>query len=165
MTTSSFKRATSLLIGLLLVVSLICVSAAGQGKDKKHGKARGAATMTVSTATGDLPTLDTPYFCNYTINGSEVRFSGVTFNYSRNMPQNGFLGHIHTVLFPQGAILDKDMQVYNPRARNDGIDGKLWSFQNQDGSVVCKEMSVTTDKRTVKFSQCSNTAIQTCNAY
>jgi hypothetical protein len=164
MTTSSFKRATSLLIGLLLVVSLICVSAAGQGKGKRHGKAR-ASTMAASTATGDLPTLDTPYFCNYTINGSEVRFSGVTFNYTRNMPQNGFLGHIHTILFPSGSILDKDMQIYNPRARTDGIDGKLWSFQNQDGSIVCKEMSVTADKRTVKFSQCSNTAIQTCNAY
>jgi hypothetical protein len=164
MTTASFKRATSLLIGLLLVVSLICVSAAGQGKGKGQSKAKGKG-MAPTTATGPYPTLLTPYFCNYTINGSEVRFSGVTFNYTRNMPQNGFLGHTHTVLFPSASILDKDMQVYNPRPRTDGEAGILWSYQTQDGSVVCKDMAVSTDLRVVKFSQCSNTAIQTCTAY
>jgi hypothetical protein len=162
MTTLSFKRTMSLLIGLCLVLSLICISAAGQGSiyRKRHKRARMAAAAGMVT---NPPTLETPYFCSYTIHGSETRYSTVIMTYSRNMPQNGFLGHIHTVLFPNGQVLDKDMQVYNARPAQG--DGSIpWSFQNQDGSVVCKEMLVSADKRKVTFSQCSNTAVQTCNA-
>jgi hypothetical protein len=167
MTTLSFKRAMSLLTGLFLVVSLICVSAAGQGKGKKGGNA-GSKGIAATTATGDLPTLTTPYFCVYTINGSEPRYSTLIMNYTKNMPGGAFLGQNHTILIPAGTIQDKDTQVYNPRPQSGSTPqttGTLWSFQHQDGSVVCKEMFVTSDKRLVKFSQCSNTAVQTCNAY
>ena len=118
--------------------------------------------MGVAGVVSNPPTLETPYFCSYTINGSPTRYSTVIMTYYRNMPDNGFLGHIHTVLFPTGQVLDKDMQVYN--ARPPQGDGIPWSFQHQDGSVVCKEMWVSGDKRKVTFSQCSNTAVQTCNA-
>jgi len=161
MTTLSFKRMMSLLIGLFLVASLICISAAGQGKGKGR-KAKGSA-MAAAGIVSNPPTLETPYFCNYTIHGSETHYSTVIMTYSRNMPDNGFLGHIHTVLIPGGQVLDKDMQVYNARPQTDG--GIPWSFQHQDGSVVCKEMLVSSDKRKVTFSQCSNTAVQTCNAF
>jgi hypothetical protein len=151
----------SLLIGLFLVASLICISAAGQGKGKGR-KAKGSA-MAAAGVVSNPPTLETPYFCSYTINGSETRYSTVIMTYSGTRPNGGFVGHIHTVLIPSGQVLDKDMQVYNSRPPTDA--GIPWSYQTQDGSVVCKEMLISGDKRKVTFSQCSNTAVQTCNAF
>ncbi len=158
MITSSFKRGMSLLIGLFLVLSLICVSAIGQGKGKR-GKARGRGI--VAETSGGFPTLTTPYFCVYTINGSGPRQATVTMTYSPNPIHGGFLGQIHNV-YPDNSVLDAAMQVYNPRLQ---AGGTLWSYQRQDGAVVCKEMFVTVDKRIVKFSQCSNGAVQTCYSY
>lgn len=159
MTTIFLKRRIALLTGLFLICALLSVGAAGQGRGKRKSKGRGI--LPPSTATGDYPTLTSTYICQFTLGGN-YGVSLVTMSYTGNRPNNGFVGVIQSVVNNR-TIIEKNMQVYDPRPPEAGMgDGKLWSFQHQDGSVVCKDMYVSKDKRIVRFSQCSNGAIQFC---
>ncbi|HEY0006632.1 MAG TPA: hypothetical protein VGB17_17755 [Pyrinomonadaceae bacterium] len=109
--------------------------------------------------TGETPTNLEQYTCNDT----ETLF--MRFDYTRNMPDNGFLGNQYTtIVFPRGGerTTAKAVQWYNGRTTTNNGGGMLWGYQAQDGSFLCPSVFVSTDKRTVIFSACRNLPDRTC---
>ena len=64
-------------------------------------------------------------------------------NWTRQMPDNGFLGEVTYLSF-----VKKPIQVFAAKVDQQG--NKTWEFQAQDGSFLCS-MKVTFDQRVVTF--------------
>jgi hypothetical protein len=161
MTTSSFKRTISLLIGLLLVVSLVCVSAYGQGSiyKKRHKRARRAVAAV--PVIGPTPTNLQEYVCSP---GEKVL---MRFDYTRNMPDGGFLGNQYTsYLGPNGRVIRTTtdaVQWYAPSpppAQNPPVI--TWQYQAQNGSFVCKAVVIGANQMRIDFTSCTNFPPRTC---
>jgi hypothetical protein len=158
MKTLSFKRTISLLTGLLLVLSLFCISAAGQHKSK--GQHRKAARAMVPV-TGPYPTALNEYTC-----GSDERVL-MRFDFTRNMPGGGFLGNEYTsYLSRDGRVLrttTKAVQWFAPSPPPTQQPQQItWQYQAQDGSFVCKAVVVGPNGVSVDFATCTNLPVRSC---
>jgi hypothetical protein len=158
MTTLSFKRMMSLLTGLFLVLSLVCISAAGQGRHKgRHKRARRA----MMSATGPFPTALNEYVCS-----PDERVL-MRFDYTRNMPGGAFLGNEYTsYLSRNGRVLRTTTQAVQwfapsppPTPQPQQI---TWQYQAQDGSFFCKAVVVGPNGVSIDFGTCTNFPPRTC---
>jgi len=68
----------------------------------------------------------------------------MTFNWTRPMPQGGYLGEVTF-----GSYQKKPIQVFD--AKLDNTDGsKTWQYQAQDGAFLCS-MKVSSDRNSITF--------------
>src|SRR5207249_2344727 len=78
--------------------------------------------------------------------------------YTRQMPQNGWLGKIRTK-YPNGSSRVDDAQFYDAKVRPKL--GHEWGFQTTDGKTICK-MNVGSGGAEVRFGDCNTQVEQYC---
>lgn len=142
MATASRKRSLFTLIGLTLMASVLFALLTG-------GATATPAGAKATPAAASAPSLDGLYQC--------ADHSIIRIKWTRQMPQNGWLGEITTYA---GNVVKKGMQAYNPI---NGTSGQVrWGYQTQDGNVLCRSMLVLPGGREIAFSQCRNWREQSC---
>lgn len=165
MTTSSVKPTVRILLGLMLILSPLCVSAAGRGKAKKHHREEKRAAARVTTVSVDVPTTLDEYFCEPT------QRVVLRFDYTGSRPNNGFVGNQYaTIIRPngrRGPTTKTAVQWSTFQVPQTEPGGTTWSYQAQDGSFVCDprrggSVFVPTGQGEVRFINCRNLTNRVC---
>ena len=101
---------------------------------------------------------NTTYLCDWSRPGGAKGVSEIRFEYTRQLPQNGWVGKLYTK-YKSGATLTSDIQFYGaqPAPRL----GTEWGFQTTDGKAVCK-VTVSRLGSEVRFGKCSTGVEQYC---
>jgi hypothetical protein len=86
------------------------------------------STPVTTEATGTRPTQITTFYTADT-------FEPLTFEWTRQMPANGYLGNVTFRQFKK-----KNIQVFDPKpvSTYGVVLGTSWAFQAQDGSFICR---------------------------
>lgn len=164
MTTSFVKPTLRILLGLMLIFSLLCVSAFGQSRGRKrHRRGKRAATRAMTPP--GAPTNDGEYSCD-----PEGRVV-LSFDYTGTTPNNGFLGNQYTTIERingrPGRTTRKAVQ-WSTYQVTQTPGGTTWSFQAQDGSFVCDprqggSVFIPDGKGEVRFTGCRNYPNRVCS--
>jgi hypothetical protein len=170
MATSSNKRARHLLTGCVLLLIACAAFFTPAAEFDTEARAEPAAAVAAQTppptpSPTPAPTPawreptrpNTRYVCDWKRPGTQG-MAEVRFEYTRQMPQNGWLGKLHTK-YPNGTTRVDLIQLFAPRpvARL----GTEWSFQTTDGKIRCK-LTIMRGSGEVRFGNCSNGVEQYC---
>lgn len=163
MTTSSAKYTVRVLLGLTLICSLLCLSAAGQGRRRHRRGKRAASRMMIPP---NAPTNDGDYSCD-----PEGRVI-LSFDYTGTRPNNGFVGNQYTTIERingrPGRTTTKAVQWSTYQVPQTQTGGTTWSFQAQDGSFICDprqggSVFIPDGKGSVRFTGCRNYPNRVCS--
>src|SRR5436190_13871808 len=135
MATTSFKSPRSFLIGSILTMLLAGVPFFPRAEVTNARDSAPASFDPVFAPSPTQPTKpNTVYVCDWKRPGSNG-MSEIKFEYTRQMPQNGWLGKISTK-YPNGSSRVDDAQFYDAKAKPKL--GHEWGFQTTDGKTICK---------------------------
>jgi hypothetical protein len=165
MATPAIKRTRHLLTagGLVLIACAAFFAPAARFDTQAREEPAAAASQTptptpLPTPAWRQPTRpDTKYVCDWKRPGSQG-MADVRLEYTRQTPQNGWLGKLHT-RYPDGKTRVDLIQLFAPRAVP--RLGTEWSFQTTDGKIRCK-LTVMRGSGEVRFGNCSNGVEQYC---
>jgi hypothetical protein len=161
-------RTIRIFSGLALFLLLSTLLVLG-GKPVWSGPTALSATTSHLPAPLDGPIIPDPFVCDWQRPQGNGQVT-VTVKFTRAMPQNGWLGTLHSD-YPNATTGDQDFQIFNPRPLfNEPKDGTPkrqlginWDFQTQDGKAKC-QLFVADSKGQMRFSACSNGVEEYCLA-
>lgn len=160
MTTSTITRVRRLLVagGLALAACAAFLTPSAQFNPQARPAPPAAAQTPAPTPEWRPPTRpDAKYVCDWKLPFAQG-MGDVRLEYTRQLPQNGWLGKMHT-RYADGTTRTQLIQLFAPRLIP--RVGTEWSFQTTDGKVRCK-MTVMRGSGEVRLGSCSNKLEQYC---
>ena len=160
MTTSTITRVRRLLVagGLVLAACAAFLTPSAQFNPQARPAPAAAAQTPAPTPVWRPPTRpDARYVCDWKLPFAQG-MGDVRLEYTRQLPQNGWLGKMHT-RYADGTTRTQLIQLFAPRLIP--RVGTEWSFQTTDGKIRCK-MTVMRGSGEVRLGSCSNKLEQYC---